>query len=119
MAGFFGTEVQQRLQAEAESRAEYIEVTAGACQSGRFLGSDDPDRLGWNVIEDALERDGIFGLRMIPAQTVTKVVSRFADRGFRVDFWDVFTADRRHALPIAESLARRTLDKGLQDLSTP
>ena len=35
MSGFFGTDMQQRLQAEAEARTDLIKATPGACQTGR------------------------------------------------------------------------------------
>ena len=83
MPGYFGTEIQQRLQAEAEARADWIQVTPGACQSGRFMGCDDPDQLGWGVIDRALEQDGIVGFPMLPVEKVDRLVSRFAERGSR------------------------------------
>lgn len=66
MAGYFGTEMQQRMQALAEASAEFIGATPGACQTGRTMGCDDPDRLGWERIMQFLERDNIFGFRLIP-----------------------------------------------------
>jgi hypothetical protein len=46
MAGYFGTEMQQRLQAQAEASVAFVNATPGACQAGHFMASDDPDRLG-------------------------------------------------------------------------
>ncbi len=46
MSGFFGSDMHQRLQAEAEARTDYIEATPGVCQTGRTFGCDDVDRLG-------------------------------------------------------------------------
>ena len=34
MSGYFGTQTQQRLQAQAEASAEFINVTPGACGAG-------------------------------------------------------------------------------------
>ena len=47
MSGYFGTEMQQRLQAQAETSVDFINATAGVCQTGRTMGCDDLDRLGW------------------------------------------------------------------------
>ena len=68
MSGFFGSDMHQRLQAEAEARTGYIKATSGACQTGRTFGCDDVDRLGWDVIEAVLDRDGVCGFRMIPVE---------------------------------------------------
>ena len=119
MPGYFGTEIQQRLQAHAESAADWIQATAGACQSGRFMGCDDPDKLGWDVVDEILKRDRIYGFRMIPVQKVDDLVARFAERGFRMDFWDVFTAGRPRALEKAGAIVGRGLPDGLADLRMP
>ena len=70
MAGYFGTEVQQRLQALAEASVDFIDATAGACQTGRTMGCDDPDKLGWERIEEFLDRDGLCGFRLIPSSKI-------------------------------------------------
>ncbi len=119
MSGFFGSEVHQRLQAAAEANAGQVKVTPGACQSGRFLGCDDPDRFGWEVIDSILERDGIFGFRMVPAARANELAARFAERGFRLDLWDVFTAERSDALPVSEAIVSQGLHDELRDLETP
>src|SRR5215207_6570373 len=101
MSGFFGSDMQQRLQAEAEARTDYIKATPGACQTGRMFGCDDVDRLGWDVIEEVLERDGFCGFRMIPLGKADELGSRLSQRGFQLDARDVFMADRERALPIS------------------
>lgn len=78
MSGYFGTEVQQRLQAQAEASVDFINVTPGACQTGRTMGCDDPDRFGWELIDKILNRDGICGFRMIPASKADELKSRLA-----------------------------------------
>ena len=55
MAGYFGTQMQQRLQAQAEASVDFIRVTPGACQTGRTMGCDDPEGLGWERIIEFLE----------------------------------------------------------------
>lgn len=43
MSGYFGTMMQQRLQAQAEASIDFVNATPGACQTGRSMGCDDPD----------------------------------------------------------------------------
>ena len=119
MSGYFGTEMQQRLQAQAEASVDFINATPGACQSGRLMGCDDPDQLGWERIEEFLDRDGIYGFRMIPAAEAEKLRSRLTRWNFRFDTWDVFLADRASALAASNAILLRGLPDGLADLDTP
>ncbi len=119
MAGYFGTEMQQRLQAQAEARAEFIAATPGACQAGRTMGCDDPDRLGWDWIDAALDHDGVCGFRLLSPAKAAEVETRLAERGYRFDTWDVFIADRTTALAASEAILADALPEGLVDLDAP
>ncbi|RWM91011.1 MAG: GNAT family N-acetyltransferase [Mesorhizobium sp.] len=119
MSGYFGTEVQQRLQAQAEASVDFINATPGACQTGRTMGCDDPDRFGWELIDKILNRDRICGFRMIPASKADELKSRLAKGGFRFDSWDVFSADRASALAASEAIIGRGLPDGLLDQDMP
>lgn len=119
MAGYFGTETQQRLQARAEASVEFINATPGACQAGRTMGCDDFDRLGWDTIDRFLERDGICGFRLIAAERVEDLRSALAARNFRLDTWDVFLADRAAALAACETILAKGLPDGVVDLDRP
>ena len=119
MPGYFGTETQQRLQAQAEASVDYIKATAGACQTGRTMGCDDLDRLGWPQMEAFLARDGILGFRLIPAVRIDRLQAQLAQRGFRLDTWDVFLAERARALPACQTIVSQGLPDGLSDLPRP
>jgi len=119
MSGYFGTEQQQRLQAQAEACADFIRTKPGACQTGRMMGCDDPDRLGWRRIDEFLERDGVLGFRLIAAAVAEKLRSRLAQKNFRFDTWDVFLADRSAALVASQAIVCRGLPDGLADMDRP
>jgi hypothetical protein len=85
MPGYFGTEQQQRLQAQAEAAAADIAATPGACQNGRIMGCDDVEKLGWKQIDDILARDGICGFRFIASESLPGLAARLAKRGYRID----------------------------------
>ncbi len=119
MSGYFGTQMQKRLQAQAESSAEFIRMTPGACQAGRMMGCDDPDRLGWEQINAFLSRDGVCGFRLIAASSADELRSRLSERGCRFDAWDVFIADRASALTASEAILSRGLPEGLRELDSP
>ncbi|WP_102958896.1 GNAT family N-acetyltransferase [Mangrovicella endophytica] len=116
MAGYFGTAVQQRLQARAEDAAAFIAATPGACQVGRMMGCDDPDRLGWDHIGEVLRHDLAFGFRLIDRDRVDDLRSRLAERGCRLDTWQVFLADRASALAASQTILSRGLPAGLAEL---
>lgn len=119
MAGYFGTDMQQRLQAQAEADAQRIRSTAGACQAGRMMGCDDPDAFGWQAIDDILARDGVCGFRLLPTDGIDGLRSKLSERGCRFDAWDVFLADRASALAASEAILSRGLPDGLIDLDMP
>lgn len=119
MPGYFGTQIQQRLQAQAEAAAEFVNATPGACQAGRFMACDDPDRLGWERVDAFLERDGIFGFRLIAAGKADGVKVKLENRDCRFDTWDVFLADRADALAASEAIVSRSLSAGLSVMAMP
>jgi hypothetical protein len=119
MSGYFGTELQRRLQARAEASADFINATAGACQTGRTMGCDDLDRFGWDRIDEFLDRDGICGFRLIPRDRTEELKSHLIERNFRFDTWDVFVADRASALTACEAIVSKGLPDGLLDLEQP
>ena len=104
MSGYFGTQIQQRLQAQAEASTAYINATPGACQAGRTMGCDDPDQLGWDRINAFLTRDGVCGFRLISAPKAEEIRSQLIKQDCRFDTWEVFTADRATALAACEAL---------------
>ena len=119
MAGYFGTETQQRLQAHAETSVEFFSATAGACQAGRFMGCDDPDQLGWERIEAFIDRDDVFGFRLIPVAKADEIRSQLMKRNCRLDTWDVFLADRASVLVASEAILSRGLPHDLTELDRP
>jgi hypothetical protein len=119
MAGYFGTETQQRLQAQAEASAAMITATPGACQAGRTMGCDDPDRLGWETISRILDRDGVCGFRLISTTQAKALAGRLKARDCRFDTWDVFLAARAPALAAAQAILSRGLPDDLADLPRP
>lgn len=119
MSGYFGTETQRRLQAQAEASAAFIDASAGACQTGRMMACDDLDRLGWDRINEFLDRDGICGFRLIAVDKAEEIRSHLMERNFRLDTWDVFLADRPSALAAAEAIVSKGVPDGLVDLDRP
>jgi len=119
MAGYFGTEMQRRLQAQAEESAVFINTTAGACQTGRTMGCDDLDRLGWDRIDEFLDRDGICGFRLLTAEKAEEAKNHFLRRNYRFDTWDVFLGDRASALAASEAILSNGLPSDLKAMKQP
>ena len=86
-----------------------------------MLGSDDLVRLGWDTVLEILEEDGAFGFRMIPSDRAATLAEKLTSRGYRVDFWDVFVADRDDALAAIGTILARPLPDGLVrlDMAVP
>ena len=93
MKCYRGTAHQIVLQEKVDALADWTRSTPGACQTGRLIGTDNPDRLGWETVFGHLEEDGVFGMRMIPAADVTAIEARLEARGCRFDTWNVFQAE--------------------------
>ena len=119
MPGYFGSETQRRLQMQAEANVDFIGRTPGVCQTGRTMGCDDPDALGWDRIREIVRRDGICGFRLLSADKAEEVRIRFAGQAFRFDRWDVFVAKGAESRPAAEAILARGLPAGLRELARP
>src|SRR5262245_49522499 len=114
MAGYFGTAAQQALQARVIAATQWIRDTPGACFAGRFMAGDEVEVLGWENIERFVERDGAFGVRLFPAEKIAPLASRLAERGFRLDQWNVFVGDRDTVLAAAPQVLAGGLPTGMQ-----
>lgn len=118
MRQYLGNETQVRLQRKAEEWSDWLYDTKGACHPGRFLGTDDPEALGWDVIKRHLREDRVFGFRMIAAEDVEALGDRLSDLGFRIDFWDVYSGGAERILAETESAAEQALPEGLHLVDT-
>ncbi|MEQ8783701.1 MAG: GNAT family N-acetyltransferase [Roseibium album] len=112
MAGFFGTAQQMALQAVAEDAHEWTMSTPGACDPGRFLGTDNPDAFGWDTIIEIVKRDGAFGFRLIQAADTAEISRKLQENECRIDFWDVFVANRKDATVATLEVISLGLPKG-------
>ncbi|MCB1493250.1 MAG: GNAT family N-acetyltransferase [Rhodobiaceae bacterium] len=105
MTIYAGTLEQQALQARVDIAMDWIMRTPGACNGGRVLATDDPERLGWDTIAAILERDRAFAFRLLPVIEMNIIADRLEGMGYRLDTWTVFstgaTTIRSKAWPIA------------------
>lgn len=119
MGGYFGTDKQRRLQAQAEEAADFIARTVGACQAGRTMGCDDPKLFGWQAIAEIVARDGVCGFRMIDTADVPEIKAELAARGCRFDTWDVFVGEGETALAASRRITAAPWPEGLSLWPTP
>jgi GNAT superfamily N-acetyltransferase len=105
-----GTEQQVALRRKLDSSVGWLITTPGACHGGRFFGTDDPELLGWDTIFDHLAEDGLFGFRLLATEDLPQIEARLSERGFRIDYWNVFSAK---ANTVREAL--RALDLSLPE----
>jgi hypothetical protein len=119
MSGYFGNDAQRALQARVVAAIDWIRSTPGACIAGRLMGCDDFESLGWEAIDPLLDRDGVFGFRMIPVGKIAALSARLSQRGFRLDLWNVFVADRNAGLAAATRIAAAGLPDGISSADFP
>ncbi|GAB2187056.1 GNAT family N-acetyltransferase [Roseibium sp. LAB1] len=117
MAGYFGTEQQTRLQQRAEQLYTWTMETPGACCNVRTLGSDNPETLGFHNILKSLEEDGVFGFRLLEKASQLDMGNALAEKGFRLDTWDVFVGDAETIRAATGPILSRGIPEGLQAIS--
>jgi hypothetical protein len=112
MSGYFGTDLQKELQRRTFENRQKIAVTPGLYNAGRFIGTDDPDKLGWAALRTLLkEQHGVLGFRLITREQAAVYFPLAEAEGCRVDQWDVFMGDAAIVRPKVEVI----LDAGLPD----
>jgi len=119
MAGYCGTELQQRLQRRAEEVLDRASDTPGYCNGGRVVTLDDPERVGWDTVFAELERDGVLGFRMVPSDSISELILRLTDAGYRVDVHDTFTAEAVPALRLSREIISSGPPSGLRHVELP
>src|SRR5690349_15393091 len=113
MAGYVGSDAQVRLMRQSDDNIDWARSTPGACNVGRMLGCDDIDALGWSTILDILKRDGMFVFRLLQIDDANGVAAELKKHGYRLDLWDVFSADRASAIFRANAIMDDGLPEGL------
>lgn len=115
MSGYFGTDLQKELQKQAFENRHLIASTPGLYNGGRFIGVDDPDKLGWESVRDLLKRQkGVLGFRLITREQGRSVYPRVVGQGCRIDHWDVFAAGAGTIRPAIDAILRAGLPDGLR-----
>ncbi|MCA1368671.1 GNAT family N-acetyltransferase [Bradyrhizobium sp. BRP14] len=89
-----------------------ISATPGLAQAGRFFSVDDIDLIDWAFVEDRLARDGVFGFRLIPSDRVEEIRKKLGS-SYRLDLWNVYSADRSTAIAACTSIMEAGLPDGL------
>ena len=112
---YFGTETQVALQQRVEELYDWLYSTAGCCHAGRFCGTDDQNRLGWESIEASLDRDKVFGFRLRPASERQEISDRLEALGYQLHTWNVFFADARDALTPSQAFLEEPLPADLDE----
>lgn len=113
MGGYYGTEEQQRQQRKSDRLTEWIMETPGACLTGRLMGTDDPDRLGWDVIDQNLAEDGMFSFRWMDADGRKKVADYALRKGGNVFGWDGFLGNTETLKPVIDPILAAPLPAGM------
>ena len=119
MAGYCGTEQQQRLQRRAEETLERASTVAGYCNGGRVVTIDDINAVGWHAILAELKRDGALGFRMVDASRGSELTQHIEQAGFRIDLYDTFTSGSDPALRVSREVAAHGIPRGVRHVELP
>ena len=119
MRGYFGTELQQRLQRRADELAATVDGIPGLCNAGRMVSTDDVDRVGLEACVGMLEADGGFGFRLVHEGCTGAITEFLGARGYRVDWWDTFMGSASEVLTLSKQIVERGTPPGFShvDLS--
>ena len=109
MSSYYGTESQQRLQQKSDHLTPWIMRTPGACLTGRVIGADDPDRLGWHVIQRHLAEDGVFSFRWVDDAGLEKIRKHVTDVGASIHGWAGYCSPTEELSSVIETCHRQTL----------
>lgn len=114
-AGAFGSPEQMRLQLKSISMRQEIEATPGLSHSGRIVGSDDPEAIGWDYFEAHLKEDGFVGFRCMSPMQAKAVRTWGAPRG-SLHEWAVMLGAAQELRAAAVPVMQRPLPDGYRDL---
>jgi hypothetical protein len=114
MTGYYGTELQKKLQQRTYENRGRIAGTPGLYNAGRFIGTDDPDKVGWPTLRSLLrEQDGVLGFRLVSRDQARRYFPLAVEEGCRVDRWDVFCGTTETVRPRIEAIMRSGLPAGI------
>ena len=113
MSGYFGTDAQKRLQRKSDRLTPWIMRTPGACLTGRVLCSDDPARLGWDVIHEHLREDGAFGFRWMDAAALENIRHHTKALDVSIHQWDGYFCEAQGLREAMKDLLTQELPPGM------
>ena len=115
MSGYYGTELQKELQRQTFENRNRVASTPGLYNAGRFIGTDDPDKVGWANLRALLrEQKGVLGFRLITPEQSRSYFPLVIAEGCRIDTWDVFIGEAASVGPVVDTILESGLPDGLK-----
>lgn len=112
--GLFGSDLQRKLQAASLASVREYRDTPGAVFAARMAGTDDPDRFGWDRIEQVLRNEGAISFRMVPTGQCAAIERKLKDMGCTVSWWNVFDAPADEIKRTCEDILKRPCEDFVQ-----
>ena len=113
LGSYFGTEEQQRMQRKSDRLTPWIMRTPGACLTGRVMATDDPETLGWDIIHEHLQEDGVFSFRWVDQPGLDRIRQQTQSLGATIHGWDGYCSDAETLRQAMSDPLSRELPEGM------
>ncbi|MDW4500550.1 GNAT family N-acetyltransferase [Sulfitobacter sp. D35] len=113
---YFGAPKIRALQRKRDAEVAELNDLPGAVIHGRVFASDDPAKLGWHRLRQAMADEGLVSLRGIDDTTIENALRELAEFHPVVHHWDLFMADAQTIREVCGQIIERGLPDGVVQL---
>ena len=104
MAEYYGTELQVAIQAKMRERQAWIEKTPEIANGGRVLNFLEPEKTGWERIQELFAEDRVVSFTAQPLDTMMPILRDFFGTGCQYPYWNVFVGDAQTVVEASKSV---------------
>lgn len=113
---YFGSAEIRALQKSQDSQVPLLSKTPGAVIHARTFSSDDPQRLGWDILRRRMSEDGRVTLRGVTEADVDEAMKEMEGFTPIEHRWDFFMADADTIRATCIPLVEKPLPDGLHQV---
>ena len=113
MSDYLGTDTMIALQRQLRERQPEFDRNPLIANGGRIMNILDPDRFGWDRVQDMAIQDRCVALSMVERDATLQVLKGMFSGTAEYPFWEVFTGSHHDVLRASNSvLAQHKLQPG-------